>query len=73
MLSAAFPATELLETSSEPVLVRALTRILERSRPVESRLVGVHDCLWLRMWNKAYSGTPSDAGLVHDVIATIGA
>jgi hypothetical protein len=72
MLSATFPPTELLETSSEPVLVRALTRILERSRPVESRLVGVHDCLWLRMWNKAYTGVPIDAGSVQDVIATVG-
>ena len=72
MLSATFPGTELLETSSEPVLVRALTRVLERSRPVESRLVGVHDCLWLRMWNKAYTGIPTDAGSVHDVIATVG-
>ncbi len=72
MLSASFPGTELLETSSEPVLVRALTRILERSRPIESRLVGVHDCLWLRMWNKAYTGVPADAGSVQDVIATVG-
>lgn len=72
MLSATFPATELLETSSQPVLVRALTRILERSRPVESRLVGVHDCLWLRMWNKASTGIPTDVDSVQDVIATVG-
>jgi hypothetical protein len=72
MLSATFPGTDLLETSSEPVLVRALTRVLERSRPVESRLVGVHDCLWLRMWNKAYTGVPTDADSVQDVIATVG-
>jgi hypothetical protein len=72
MLSAAFPATELLEATSEPVLVRALTRVLERSRPVESRLVGVHDCLWLRMWSKANTGIPMDVGSVHDVIATVG-
>ena len=25
-------------------------RSIERARPVESRLVRVHDCLWLRMW-----------------------
>jgi hypothetical protein len=72
MLSATFPAAELLETASEPVLVRALTRVLERTRPVESRLVGVHDCLWLRMWDKAYTGIPAEPGLVHDVIATVG-
>jgi hypothetical protein len=71
MLSASFPMTELLETSSEPVLVRALTRVLERTRPVESRLVGVHDCLWLRMWDKTYSSVPNDVCSVQDVIATV--
>lgn len=71
MLSATFPATELLETASEPVLVRALTGVLERTRPVESRLVGVHDCLWLRMWNKPRCGIVAPAGSVLDVIATV--
>jgi hypothetical protein len=72
MLGATFPAMELLETSSEPILVRALTRVLERARPVESRLVGVHDCLWLRMWNKAPAGNDAISGSVQDVIATVG-
>jgi hypothetical protein len=41
---------ELIEASSEPALVQALAKAIERARPVESRLVRVHDCLWLRMW-----------------------
>ena len=39
---------------------------------VESRLVRVHDCLWLRMWSKAQSGPLPDIGSVQDVIASIG-
>ena len=72
MLQAAFPRVELLETASEPVVVRTLTRVVERARPVEARLVRVHDCLWLRMWNKAQSGPLPDVGSVQDVIASIG-
>ena len=50
MLNAVYPRVELLEATSEPALVRALARAVERVRPRQSRLVRVHDCLWLRMW-----------------------
>jgi hypothetical protein len=72
MLSATFPPVELLEAASEPAVVRALARTVERVRPVESRLVRVHDCLWLRMWRKAQTGPLPDAGSVQDLICTIG-
>ena len=72
MLQAAFPRVELLEAASEPALVRTLTKVVERARPLESRLVRVHDCLWLRMWNKAQSGPLPEIGSVQDVIASIG-
>ncbi len=48
MLNAKFPPVELIEANSEPALVQALSRRLERVRPVESRLVRMHDCLWLQ-------------------------
>jgi hypothetical protein len=72
MLSATFPPVELLEAASEPAVVRALARTVERVRPVESRLIRVHDCLWLRMWRKAQTGPLPDAGSVQDLICTIG-
>ena len=56
MLSAAYPPVRLVEVASEPVLVDLLSRAVERARPVEARLVRVHDCLWLRMWRRARSG-----------------
>ena len=35
---------------------RSLARRIETARPVESRLVRVHDCLWLRMWTDPQKG-----------------
>ena len=71
MLEASFPPVELLEAASEPALVRALTRRVEQVRPIESRLVRVHDCLWLRMWKKSQSGPLADPSTLQDVICTI--
>ncbi len=72
MMNAAYPSVELLEAASEQALVRALTRALERERPVESRLVRVHDCLWLRMWRAAQTGPVPDRDSVRDLVCTIG-
>jgi Type II secretion system (T2SS), protein E, N-terminal domain len=70
MLRAAFPAVELMEASSEASLAQALARTLERARPVESRLVRVHDCFWLRMWLRPQTGPLPEASDVRDVIAS---
>jgi hypothetical protein len=72
MLSAGFAPVQLLEAVSEPALVRVLARAVERVRPVESRLVRVHDCLWLRMWKKVDTGSVPGTGVVEDVIGSIG-
>ena len=51
----------------------ALARSIERSRPVASRLVRVHDCLWLRMWTSAADRHPlPEAGSVVDLVCSIG-
>jgi hypothetical protein len=72
MLGAGFPPVELIEAASEPALVRALSRSIERARPVESRLVRVHDCLWLRMWRPAPKvSRPGPAG-VADIVCSLG-
>jgi hypothetical protein len=72
MLNAAFPAVELMEAASEPAIVRAMTRAVERARPVASRLVRVRDCLWLRMWHRPQTGAAPGAGAVQDLICSIG-
>jgi len=73
MLGAKFPAVELIEAGSEPALAHALAKSIERARPVESRLVRVHDCLWLRMWQRAQSGLMPERDSIRDVICSIGA
>jgi hypothetical protein len=72
MLETKFAPVELLEAASEPAVARALSRAVERVKPVESRLVRVHDCLWLRMWRREQVGPVPDAGSIQDIICAIG-
>jgi hypothetical protein len=72
LLQARFPAVELIEAATESALATALTKAIERTRPVESRLVRVHDCLWLRMWLRPESGPVPRLGSVQDVIGSFG-
>jgi len=73
MLKQKFPAVELVEAGSEPAAVHVLAKSVERSRPVASKLVRVHDCLWLRMWRRAQNGPLPEARTVQDLICSIGA
>ncbi len=72
MLSAKFPSVELIEASSEPAVAHALAKSIERARPAESRLVRVHDCLWLRMWLRRQTGPLPERGSIQDLICSIG-
>ncbi len=72
MLNAKFPPVELIEASGESALVNALAKSIERVRPAESRLVRVHDCLWLRMWLNPRGGVVSGNAATRDLIASIG-
>jgi len=69
-LKAQFPAVELIEAVSERALARALAQAIERVRPVESRLVRVHDCFWLRMWIKPQRGAMPALDTVRDLIGS---
>lgn len=71
-LNASFPPTELIEAGSEQAEVHALAKAVERVRPVESRLVRVHDCLWLRMWRRAQRGPLPERAAIQDLICSIG-
>ena len=72
MLNAKFPPVELIEANSEPAVAHALSRAIERLRPVDSRLVRVHDCLWLRMWLRPQRGPMPPREQVQDLICSIG-
>jgi hypothetical protein len=71
MLRASFPAVELIEATAEPALVQALVKRVERARPVESRLIRVHDCLWLRMWLCPQRGPLPEIASVQDLICSL--
>jgi hypothetical protein len=71
ILSVPFPRVELLEVSSEAQLGRALSRVIEKVKPVQARLVRLHDFLWLRMWRKSASTLLHDAGSIEDVICAL--
>jgi hypothetical protein len=71
LLNATFPPAELVSADSDAPLVRALTKAVERVRPVESKLIRVHDCLWLRMWSQPQSGALPEKSGVEDVIVSL--
>lgn len=73
LLAAGFPRVTLIEAGSEPAAVHALAKAIEKTRPVESRLVRVHECLWLRMTLARKSGALPEIGSVEDLICSIGA
>lgn len=71
LLETRFPPVELVEAASEAALARALARAVERAKPVESRLVRVHDCLWLRMWRRTQTGSLPETSAVTDMLLTL--
>lgn len=73
MLSAKFPRAELIEASSEVGVVHAVTKAIEKVRPMGARLVRVHDCLWLRMTLKPQIGRLPEISSVEDLVCSIGA
>ncbi len=71
LLEARFPAAELIEAATEAALATAFAKAVERTRPVESRLVRVHDCFWLRMWTRPNSGPLPESGSIRDLIGSV--
>jgi hypothetical protein len=73
MLEATFAPVELVEAVSQTAAAQALAKSVERAKPVVSKLVRVHDCLWLRMWLNAQNGWLPQIGSVLDIVCSIGA
>ena len=72
MLESGFPPVELIEAVSEAALAQAFSRALEKNKPAESRMVRIHDCLWLRMWLRPQNGPLPEISGVRDLIGSIG-
>jgi hypothetical protein len=71
MLAATFPPVELIEATSQSALVQVLARRVEKLKPVASRLVRLHDCLWLRMWTDPQKGPLPQINAVRDLICSL--
>lgn len=71
-LKAEFPTLQLAEAVSVGAAAHLLARAVERSRPVASRLVRVHEFVWLRMWRSHNCSPLADIGSISDVICSIG-
>jgi hypothetical protein len=67
-LAATYPHVELTEAVSESALAHSMVRAIERVQPVESRLVRVHDCLWLRLWLRPQRGPVPEPDSIEDVV-----
>jgi len=72
MLAAQFPEAGLVEAVSTPAAAHTLARVIERTRPIGSRLVRVHDLLWLRMWRRVQPGPVPKTGSVADLVCSVG-
>jgi hypothetical protein len=70
-LKARYAPVELLEAASESSLARALASAIEKAQPLESRLVRVHDFLWLRMWMRRQAGALPRCEDVRDLVCTL--
>ena len=60
--------------AQEPAIqarVGALAKRIERFHPVESRLVRVHNCLWLRMWTRPQTGPIPEPSSIQDVVCNL--
>ena len=53
LLTAKFPRARLIEAASIDAMVNALTRLIEREKPAEVRIVRVHGFYWFRLWKQA--------------------
>jgi len=67
-----FPEAQVAEAASEHAAAHLLAKSIERVQPASSRLVRVHDWLWLRMILKRKSGAVLDLASIRDVVCRVG-
>lgn len=73
LLKERFPHVELVEAATETAAAHVLARSVERLHPQGSRLVRVHDCLWLRMWLRPPHNALPEIDSLQDVVCSIDA
>lgn len=71
-LQAEFPTVQLAQAASVRAAAHMLARAVERTSPFQSRLVCVHEFVWLRMWCSHDTGSLGNAGSISDAICSVG-
>lgn len=70
-LAAPAQRTRCLEVANTRVLARAITRWIEREKPIDARLARVHDFWWLRMRHARRSEGAAVGSDTEDVLCTV--
>jgi hypothetical protein len=71
LLNEKFPSMQLGEAVTESATAHMLSRAIERSQPVASRIVRVRDCIWLRMRLSNEQASVPQLESVRDVVLSI--
>lgn len=72
LLNEKFPRIQLGEAFTELAAAHMLARAIERAQPVASRLVRVHNCIWLRMLLSDEHLPLPPVESIRDVVCSIG-
>lgn len=67
-----FAQAQVAEATSESAAAHLLAKSVERAQPINSRLLRVHEWLWLRMKLKKQSASAMDCATVRDVLCRVG-
>lgn len=71
LLASVFPRSRLLEFPNAETMVAGLSRIVEKERHAEARLVRLYDWFWLRLWRDATTTGVPLRGAVEDILCTV--
>ena len=67
-----FPPVQMAEATSAFAAAHVLAKSIERTRPISSRLVRVHDWLWMRMIREPEGVTAPNSTCISDVLCRVG-
>jgi hypothetical protein len=71
-LGGRFCPTRIIEAAGMDSLLQALTSLIEKAKPVETRVVRMHDFYWLRLWkDPVRPGAVAAADGIEDVICSM--
>lgn len=71
LAQARFHRARLIEAGNLDLLAEAFTRQIEKEKPVEARIVRLHDLFWLRLWRDDSVDKPTLGRGTEDIIGSV--